>query len=90
MSSHHEWVEEVVAQHDATTPFAPENGQPLRFHAEGHVIYTNPDGVEFRLRILGLYQPAHPCGLYALVARYLLDTSSSWMPVPEARLRSPD
>ena len=33
MSSHHEWAEEVTARHDATKPFAPENGQPLRFKA---------------------------------------------------------
>lgn len=31
MNSHHEWVKEVTAQHDAQKPFSPENGQPLRF-----------------------------------------------------------
>ena len=31
MSSHHDYIIEITAQHDALKPFAPENGQPLRF-----------------------------------------------------------
>ncbi|MGY6272139.1 hypothetical protein ACXIUT_20815 [Achromobacter denitrificans] len=87
MSSHHEWVEKVVALHDARKPFAPENGHPLRFQAGDPVIYTNPAGVQFRLRVLDFYRPAHPCALYAFGARYLLDSDSPWMPVSENSLR---
>ncbi|MBH8992892.1 hypothetical protein I5K20_31640, partial [Pseudomonas aeruginosa] len=28
MSSHHDYIIEITAQHDALKPFAPENGQP--------------------------------------------------------------
>ncbi|MDR2112887.1 MAG: hypothetical protein LBQ62_07295 [Candidatus Accumulibacter sp.] len=87
MSSHHEWVAEVVARHDAEKPFAPENGQPLRFKAGDCVIYTNPYGVEFRFRITGFYRPEQPCALYARGARYLVNSSSPWYPVSESRLR---
>ena len=41
MSSHHDYIIEITAQHDALKPFAPENGQPLRFKIGDAVIYTN-------------------------------------------------
>ena len=41
MSSHWEWMEEVIRKHDAEHPFAPENGQPLKFKPGDKVIYTN-------------------------------------------------
>ena len=28
MSSHHDYIIEITAQHDALKPFAPENGSP--------------------------------------------------------------
>lgn len=88
MSSHQEWEEEVTAQHDAQKPFAPENGQPLRFKIGDPVIYTNPAGIDFPLRVTGFYQrPGSPDGMYATGARYLLDWNSPWYPVPESRLR---
>lgn len=88
MSSHQEWEEEVTAQHDAQKPFAPENGQPLRFKIGDPVIYTNPAGIDFPLRVTGFYQrPDSPDGMYATGARYLLDWNSPWYPVPESRLR---
>jgi hypothetical protein len=88
MSSHHEWAEEVTAQHDAEKPFAPENGQPLRFNVGDSVIYTTPSGIEFRYCITGFYRrPDVPCGLYARGARYLVDSNSPWMPVSESSLR---
>jgi len=31
MSSHHDYILEITAEHDAFKPFPPENGQPLRF-----------------------------------------------------------
>jgi len=87
MSSHHDWIAEITAQHDAQKPFAPENGRPLRFVVGDPVIYTNPAGIEFRNRITGFYRPASPCGQYAQGARYLIDSASPWFPVPESRLR---
>jgi hypothetical protein len=60
----------------------------LRFKAGDPVIYTNPAGIEFPLRVTGFYQrPASPCGQYANGARYLLDWDCPWFPVPESRLR---
>ena len=38
MSSHHDYIIEITAQHDALKPFAPENGQPLRFKIGDAVI----------------------------------------------------
>ncbi|HBO1345648.1 hypothetical protein [Pseudomonas aeruginosa] len=90
MSSHHDWVIEVSAQHDALKPFAPENGRPLRFKIGDAVIYTNEFGVQFRFRVTGFYRPAGPCGLYPRGARYLLNSSSPWMPVAESSLRPDD
>lgn len=88
MSSHWKWAEEVTAKHDAEKPFAPENGQPLRFQPGARVIYRNDNGAEFSLRVTGYYQrPATPCGLYASGCRYLLDWTCHWMPVREASLR---
>lgn len=87
MSSHHDWVEEVWAEHQARRPFAPENGRPLRFAVGDRVIYTNQVGAEFRRRITGFYMPTAPDSLYARGARYLVDSASFWMPVAESRLR---
>ncbi|MDH0419111.1 hypothetical protein [Delftia tsuruhatensis] len=84
MSSHHDYIIEITAQHDALKPFAPENGQPLRFKIGDAVIYTNEYGAQFRRRVTGL------SGLYARGARYLLDSSSPWMPVAESSLRPDD
>ena len=44
MSSHHDYIIEITAQHNALKPFAPENGQPLRYAAAAAVIYTNEFG----------------------------------------------
>ncbi|MDX7079543.1 hypothetical protein SJ279_19710 [Citrobacter freundii] len=90
MSSHHDWVIEVSAQHDAQKPFAPENGQPLRFKIGDAVIYTNDFGVQFHRRVTGFYRPAGPCGLYALGRRYFINSTSPWMPVAESSLRPDD
>lgn len=87
MSSHWEWMEDVVAKHDLEKPFAPENGVPLRFKSGDPVIFTNDDEVSFRLRITGYYQPAEPCSLYACGRRYLLDWDCPWFPVKESQLQ---
>ena len=52
MSSHHDYIIEITAQHDALKPFAPENGQPLRFKIGDAVIYTNEYGAQFRRCLL--------------------------------------
>ncbi len=87
MSSHWEWAKQVIARHDATPPFAPENGQALRYSIGDRVIYTNDYGVEFHQTVTGFYSPEGPCSLYARGHRYLLDKQSWWMPVSELSLR---
>nr|WP_284306729.1 hypothetical protein [Hydrogenophaga electricum] len=87
MSSHHDYILEITAQHDALKPFAPENGQPLRFAIGDAVIFTNEFGAQFRLRVTGFYRPTGLSGMYVRGARYLLDSSSPWMPVAESSLR---
>ena len=71
MSSHHDYILEITAQHDALKPFAPENGQLLRFKVGDAVICTNEFGAQFRRRVTGFYRPAVPSGLYARGRRYL-------------------
>ena len=90
MSSHHDYIIEITAQHDARKPFAPESGQPLRFKIGDAVIYTNEHGAQFRRRVTEFYRPTGLSGLYARGARYLLDSTSPWMPVSESSLRSDD
>ena len=90
MSSHHDYIIEITAQHDALKPFAPENGQPLRFKIGDAVIYTNEYGAQFRRRVTGFYRPTEPSGLYARGRRYYLDSTSPWMPVAESSLRPDD
>ncbi|MNV76379.1 hypothetical protein D3C71_1697260 [compost metagenome] len=51
------------------------------------VIYTNEFGAQFPCRVTRFYQPSGLSGLYARGARYLLDSSSPWMPVAESSLR---
>ena len=88
MSSHWKWVEAEMAEHDRTQPFAPENGNPLKFAVGDHVIFTNDYGVEFALTVTGIYErPEKPCGQYAHGARYYLNKASHWFPVSEASLR---
>ncbi len=87
MSSHWEWVAEVVARHDLEKPFAPENGEALRFRVGDLVIYTNPAGVTFQRCVTGFYRPESPCALYARGYRYFLDSDCYWMPVPESSLQ---
>lgn len=90
MSSHHDHIIEITAQHDVLKPFAPESGQPLRFKIGDAVIYTNECGVQFRRRVTGLYRPSRLCGHYARGARYLLNSTSPWVPIAESSLRPDD
>lgn len=87
MSSHHDWIEEVTAQHDTERPFAPENGQALKFGVGDMVVYKNQAGVEFRRCVTGFFRSESPSAQYARGARYLINSTSPWMPVSEASLR---
>ena len=88
MSSMWDYEKRVVAQHNAEKPFAPENGQPLKFAVGDIVAFTNEYGVTFKgLRITGLYKPEMPCSLYATGMRYLLEWSSPWFPAEESSLQ---
>ena len=87
MSSHHQWAEEICAQHDRERPFAPENGKALAFQVGDRVRYTNDYGAVFEQTITGLYAPAQTDANYATGARYLLDWDCPWVPVAESRLR---
>ena len=88
MSSHWEYEEKVVAQHDAEKPFAPENGEPLKFEVGDVVAFTNEYGVMFRgIRVTGFYKPDPINSLYATGRRYLLDWSSPWFPAKESSLQ---
>lgn len=88
MSSIYKWEVEVTERHDKQKPYAPENGQPLRFKIGDPVIYTNENGISFPLRVTGFYhRPAVPDALYANGARYLLDWECPWFPVIESRLQ---
>ena len=86
MSSHHEWVDLVIAEHNSDKPFAPENGQALAFKPGDQVVFTNDYGVSFDLCVTGFYAPQPIDALYASGRRYILNSDSPWMPVPEASL----
>lgn len=88
MSSHWEWAKRVTAEHDENKPFAPENGQPLRFAIGDEVIFTNDNGVEFEMMITGfMTRPEEPCGQYATGSRYYVNSCSPWFSVRESSLR---
>jgi hypothetical protein len=86
MSSHWAWAERVIKNHNKEKPFAPENGQPLRYKIGDKVIFTNEYGVEFSLSVTGYYEPEEMTAQYALGKRYMLDWDCPWMPVAEASL----
>lgn len=87
MSSHWEWSQKQMEEHDRQKPFAPENGSPLKFKAGDRVIFTNEYGVRFQLTVTGYYsRPEEPCALYARGCRYFLDWACHWFPVEESSL----
>lgn len=87
MSSLQDWAEEVIAEHAVKSPFAPENGKDLLFKVGDDVIFTNDYGLEFQLKVIGLYQPESTTALYAMGYRYHVDDSCPWMPAKESSLR---
>lgn len=86
--SHWDWEEAVIERHQSEKPYAPENGEPLKFKVGDEVIYTNDYGVQFKQTVTGFYQPDQINSLYATGYRYLLDTDCYWMPVRESSLQS--
>jgi hypothetical protein len=89
MASIHDYIEQAVRKHDEEKPFAPENGQSLKFSPGDSVIFTNDAGIEFLLKVTGYYErPSEPCSLYARGARYYLDWNCPWFPVAECKLRA--
>lgn len=86
MSSHYEWVKKVIAEHNENKPFAPENGNPLKFKIDDKVKYTNCSGMSFELTVTGYYKPEFMNSLYAEGFRYMLDWPCNWMPVKESSL----
>ena len=86
MSSHWKWAEALCKEHARLTPFAPENGSPLRFKTGDPVIVTNDAGVGFLARVTGLYATDMNCPQYASGKRYLLNWACHWFPVAETSL----
>lgn len=80
-----EQMESSILFHDTHRPFAPENGQALKFNVGDKVVFTNDYGKEFPLTITGLYQQGQ---LYCYGYRYLVNTDSPWFPAKESSLRS--
>lgn len=84
-----DWCKEVIAEAKEKKPFAPENGQPLKFKIGDRVTYTNGNGAKFRgYTITGFYtdDDSH----YALGMRYMIDWDHPWMGVREINLKLED
>ena len=90
MSSHWDWVDRVIAEHNEKRPFAPENGQPLKFKPGDKVVYTNPAGIQFNLTVTDYYTPCPIDSQYATGGRYTLDWDCYWFPVAESDLMPRD
>ncbi|THD11674.1 hypothetical protein [Metallibacterium scheffleri] len=89
MSTHFEWIDEVVAEHDTQKPFAPENGLPLRFKAGDRVIYTNEYGLTFDTTVKSIYaRDGAKDALYATGRRYWTSGFNP-LPVCESDLQFP-
>jgi len=72
-----------LASHDLARPFAPENGQPLKFKIGDLVAVRISDEISV-VRVIGYYQARD--GLYARGKRYLLDVETHWVPYSEDQL----
>lgn len=85
--SHDEMTERAYVQHDEEKPFAPENGEKLKYNIGDTVKYTNEYGVSFGPRtIIGFYKRSEAISLYAQGCRYYIDSGCPWMPVKESSL----
>lgn len=86
MASHHDWIDDCIAEHALTKPFAPENGQALKFSPGDRVIFTNDYGAKFTSTVRALFPECDGRGLYARGYRYYLADNAPWMPVTESSL----
>lgn len=84
---HHEAVRRAIEKHDEIKPFAPENGQPLKFKSGDKVTYINDYGCIFAGKtITKIMERVDDESLYCSGHRYYIDTDCPWMPVKEANL----
>lgn len=85
--SHHEAMRQVIKEHDETSPFSPQNGEPLKFKVGDRVTYVNDYGCIFTGKtITKLMERADDESLYCSGHRYYIDSDCPWMPVKEANL----
>ena len=85
---HHAAMKELIALHDATTPFAPENGESLKFNVGDKVTFINDYGCIFEGRIITkIMERTDDESLYCSGRRYYIDSDCPWMPVKESNLR---
>lgn len=78
-----------VARHDMERPFAPENGQPLRFGIGDAVAIRElmeADGEGITVYQVTGYYVRKESALYANGKRYLLNVDAHWFPYSEAEL----
>ena len=87
--SHHEVTKRQIERHNREKPFAPENGEELKYCIGEIVIFTNEFGCEFLCMITGYYQPDPIDAMYARGHRYLTNTDAYWFPDKESSLRLP-
>ena len=86
--SHHEAIARLIKEHDEIKPFAPENGQKLKFKVGDKVTYINDYGCTFEDKtITKIMERADDESLYCSGRRYYIDSDCPWMPVEEANLR---
>ena len=77
MGSHHDWVNQTVKLHNATKPFAPENGRCLRFAVGDKVIYTNPAGLKCRIPDDCIDSKRYPLFMARAVLQELIESLQS-------------
>ncbi len=84
MSSHFEWIDEQIAKFDAEKPFAPENGEPLKFNVGDSVTFTNSYGATFNTEIVKIFEREPGSYEYAKGCRYFIPGNPR--PVEESTL----
>lgn len=85
--SHHEMMKLTIEKHDSERPFAPENGQPLKFKAGDIVTFINDFGFRRSGKtVTRIMKREEDESLYCIGYRYYIDSDSPWMPVKETQL----
>lgn len=86
-SSHWDWAEGVIADHAKEKPFAPENGNELKYKVGDLVWYTNDAGIRWQTSVTKVLTPADGDDLgYALGHRYMLDLKPLHLSYKESSL----